>query len=451
MNEDAARQQPAPTLELDDIQGTLLRVRPDDYCGVFQLYEITDAAAAKQSLRQVLPEITSARDWGKPRDFTLNIAFSYTGLAAIGLSGESLGSFPEEFRLGMAARSAVLRDTGPNDPRGWRSPLGSSSVHVGVLIIAATRDALGRPIEISGRLQGVRLIDNLEVQVPESGREHFGFRDGIGGPYVIGSAEEPLPGHDPIMPGEFVLGYTDESGKLPATPSPEALGRNGSFVAFRQLACDVAAFRRFLDAHSGTRDEGEFIAAKMMGRWRSGAPLALCPDADDPELGADPARNDDFAYYNHDRDGQRVPPGAHIRRVNPRDSLKDSFVDVKIHRLIRRGAAYGPRLPDGVLEDDGVERGIIFIFMGASLSRQFEFVQQQWVNDGDFISMGGEGDPLVGNNDTAESYFTFPAKPVRRRLKGLPSFVRVRGGEYLFLPGLSALRWICANDGERTS
>lgn len=435
---------PAPALELDDIQGTVLRVRPDDYCGAFQLYEIVDAAAARESLRRVLPEITNARDWDKPRDFTLNIAFSYPGLAAIALPADSLDSFPEEFRLGMAARSAVLRDTGPNDPTGWRPPLGSGSVHVAVLILAASKDALARPLEIADQLRGIKLLDNLEVQVPESGREQFGFRDGIGGPHVIGSGLEPLPGHDPIMPGEFILGYPDESGQLPDMPAPDMLGRNGSFVAFRQLACDVAAFRRFLGEHSTTPDEGELLAAKMLGRWRSGAPLALRPGADDPELGADPARNNDFAYYDQDRDGQRVPPGAHIRRVNPRDALKDGVVDVKIHRLIRRGAAYGPPLPDGVLDDDGVERGIIFIFMGASFSRQFEFVQQQWVNDGDFISMGTETDPLVGNNDPSSSSFTFPAKPVRRRLKGLPAFVQVRGGEYLFLPGITALRWICA-------
>lgn len=432
-------------LELDDIQGTVLRMRPDDYYGFFQLYEITDAAAAKESLLRVLPHITSARDWDKPRDFTLNIAFSYAGLAALGLPAGSLASFPAEFRQGMAARAAVLRDTGPNAPQNWRPPLGSPAVHAGVFVIAPSQAALDAPAAAASRLRGVRLLDQLAVQVPESGREHFGFRDGISGPYVIGSSDQPLPGHDPVMPGEFILGYADESGTPPGMPAPDVLGRNGSFVAFRQLACDVAAFRRFLAAHSAAPGDEELVAAKMMGRWRSGAPLALCPSADDAELGADPTRNNDFAYYDQDRGGQRVPAGAHIRRVNPRDSLKDGFVDVRIHRLIRRGAAYGPRLPDGVLEDDGAERGIIFIFLGASLSRQFEFIQQQWVNDGDFIGLGSERDPMVGNNDAASSTFTFPARPVRRRLRGLPSFVHVRGGEYLFLPGLAALRWITEN------
>jgi Dyp-type peroxidase family len=433
-----------PVLELDDIQGPLLRRRPDDYHGVYLLYEITDPTAARESLRQVLPEITSAASWDIPRAFTLNVAFSYSGLKAIGLPADSLASFPEEFRAGMAARSAVLGDTGPDDPSGWREPLGSSSLHVGVLIITSAQEALAEPVKIASELRGVKIIDQLPVGVPETGREHFGFRDGIGGPYLIGSTDEPLPGHDPIMPGEFILGYEDETGKIPGMPSPDALGRNGTFMAFRQLSCDVASFRRFLKDHASTPAEEELIAAKMVGRWRSGAPLALSPDSDDPELGADPRRNNNFSYYDQDLHGQRVPPGSHIRRINPRDALKDSVVDVKIHRLIRSGAAYGPVLPEGVLEDDGVERGIIFIFMGASLSRQFEFIQQVWINDGGFIGMGTDKDPISGNNDESQSSFTIPAKPVRRRLKGLPAFTRVRGGEYLFLPGLGALRWICS-------
>jgi Dyp-type peroxidase family len=313
-----------------------------------------------------------------------------------------------------------------------------------VLILGSSEETLAEALAIATELRGLELIDRLPFGVPTTGREHFGFRDGIGGPYIIGSTDRPLPGQDPIMPGEFILGYEDESGKIPEMPSPETLGRNGTFLAFRQLACDVASFRRFLREHAHTRDEEELIAAKMVGRWRSGAPLALSPDRDDPDLAADPYRNNDFTYYDQDRQGQRVPPGSHIRRINPRDALKDSIVDIKIHRLVRRGVAYGPVLPEGVLEDDGVERGIIFIFMGASLSRQFEFIQKVWINDGDFIGMGTDKDPLSGNNDAAESSFKFPAKPIRRSLKGLPPFVRLRGGEYLFLPSISALRWICS-------
>jgi hypothetical protein len=100
-------------------------------------------------------------------------------------------------------------------------------------------------------------------------------------------------------------------------------------------------------------------------------------------------------------------------------------------------------MPAGVFEDDGVDRGGVFLLIGAHLRQQFEFVQSQWVTDGNFISHGTEQDPLIGNND-GEGIFTIPKKPVRRRLHGLPQFVTVRGGEYCFLPGLRALRWLAA-------
>ncbi|MGV9428602.1 Dyp-type peroxidase [Streptomyces sp. NPDC003656] len=430
-----------PELQLDDIQGTVLRHRPDEYHGVYALYRIDDPEAAKQSLRDLLPKITNAAEWETPRPFTLNIAFTYSGLERLGVPEDSLGTFSPEFRDGMASRQAVLGDTGANDPKNWKTPLGSRDVHIGVLIFSTKADDLREPMSNARRLAGVSTLYQIEVSVPKTGREHFGYRDSIGGPHIIGSTDKPLPGHDPVWPGEFIFGYPDESGALPAAPQPEKLGKNGTYVAFRQFHSDVAGFRRHLRDHARSPEDEELVAAKIVGRWRSGAPLALSPDHDDPELAADPARNDDFTYYDTDPHGQRVPRGAHIRRANPRDSLKDGVVAVETHRLVRRGAAYGPPLPDGVLDDDGVDRGIIFIFMGASLSRQFEFIQQVWMNDGDFAALGTEKDPLIGNHDGSDSY-TIPDKPIRRRLTGLPRFVTVRGGEYFFLPSLTAVEWL---------
>lgn len=143
---------------------------------------------------------------------------------------------------------------------------------------------------------------------------------------------------------------------------------------------------------SADSDEGrELLAAQMMGRWRSGCPLALSPSHDDPDLVKDPMRNNDFLYLQDDPDGRRTPQGSHIRRVNPRDSLDGTVVDMKLHRLLRRGAAYGDVLPEGQLEDDGVDRGLVLAIINASPGRQFEFVQSQWINDGDFISPRGRG------------------------------------------------------------
>jgi Dyp-type peroxidase family len=249
------------------------------------------------------------------------------------------------------------------------------------------------------------------------------------------------PAERPIKAGEFILGYPDETGSLPPMPAPEILGRNGTYLVFRKLHTKVAAYRRYLREKARDREDERLLGAKMVGRWQSGAPLALAPDNDDPDLGADPARNNAFGYRD-DLRGFKCPAGAHARRANPRDALEHELtVDVRLHRMIRRGTSYGPMLPDGVLEDDEVDRGIIFVFAGAHLKRQFEFVKTQWLNDGIFIGAPQESDPLVGAAQTTNT-FTIPHTPIRRRLHDLPPFVLTRGGEYCFAPGLRALKWL---------
>lgn len=430
-----------PDLDFNDIQGMLLRGRPDIYYGVYMLFRVDDPEAVKRSLRTALPKVTTAADWESPRPFTLNIAFTYSGFETLGVPPDSLTSFADEFREGMAARNVVLGDVGTSDPQHWIAPFGSQDVHIGVVISSHCVDGLDEPVSVAQRLDGVTMIYRLDAGALPTGREHFGFRDGIGGPHVIGSTNQPRPGQDEVMPGEFIHGYEDELGNLSVGPTPDVLARSGTYLALRQLHTDVVAFRHYLRDNARSPDDEELLAAKMVGRWRSGAPLALSPEHDDPELGADPQRNNDFRYYDDDLNGLRTPRGCHIRRANPRDSLKDSIVSTNLHRVVRRSAAYGPMLPDGALEDDDVERGLILSFMGASLARQFEFVQQVWVNDGDFVGLGNEKDPLAGDNDGTGTY-TIPAKPLRRRLSALPRFVTVRGGEYFYLPGIAAMTWL---------
>ena len=128
--------------------------------------------------------------------------------------------------------------------------------------------------------------------------------------------------------------------------------------------------------------------------------------------------------------------------MNARDAVITG--QVRLHRMIRRGTNYGPSLPPGVLDDDGADRGLMFAFVGARLDRQFEFVQREWINDGKFIGAPAERDPLIGVQDRGE--FTIPKQPIRRRLRGLPDFVVNRGGEYCFMPGLRALRWLADLD-----
>ena len=255
-----------------------------------------------------------------------------------------------------------------------------------------------------------------------------------------------MPGQGPaIKAGEFILGYPDETGNLPPMPQPEVLGRNGTYLAFRKLYSHVAEFRRYLKANAESPEEEELLQAKMVGRWPSGAPLVLAPERDDPELAADPQRNNDFGYYEEDPKGRKCPVGAHIRRNNPRDALKDTITAVNIHRVVRRGFVYGPMLPEGATEDDGAERGSVFAFLNANLARQFEFIKSAWQNEGNFVSLDDEKDPISGPNDGTGT-FTIPRRPVRRRLHGIPRFVTTKGGEYCFLPSIRALHWLAELD-----
>ena len=128
-------------------------------------------------------------------------------------------------------------------------------------------------------------------------------------------------------------------------------------------------------------------------------------------LGADPNRNNDFSYSD-DMEGLKCPFSAHIRRLNPRDALKDDLIAVNLHHILRRATNYGPPLPEGVLEDDGAQRGGVFLLIGAHIKRQFEFLQSQWVTDGDFIRQGTEQDPIIGNSQ-GDITFTIPKLPVQ--------------------------------------
>ena len=226
-------------------------------------------------------------------------------------------------------------------------------------------------------------------------------------------------------------------------PTPEVLGRNGTYVVFRKLHTRVAAYRQYLRAKAASREEEALLGAKMVGRWQSGAPLGARPRAATiPQLGADPKRNNDF-LYGDDLRGFKCPAGAHARRANPRDALDDEgSVDVRLHRMIRRGTSYGPMLPEGVLEDDGEDRGIIFVFAGAHLKRQFEFVKTQWLNDGIFIGAPSREGPARRAERRIRHASRSRSGPIRRRLQDLPPFVVTRGGEYCFAPGLRALRWL---------
>jgi Dyp-type peroxidase family len=435
----------APALELDDIQSGVLRPRPTPYVATYVLFRIDKPEAGRELMRRLSVVVTSAaHPEGSDRSTWVSVALTYRGLKALGVPQASLDSFSPQFQEGMAARAKILGDTGESSPEHWERPLGSSEVHVVITAISPNTEHLESAMERAKRtyreLPGITAIWRQDCHVRPGEREAFGFRDGVGHPAVEGSGiPSTNPNERPFKAGEFVLGYPDEMGETPSIPQPEVLGRNGSYVVFRKLHQRVAAFRRYLKENSTSSEAEELLAAKMMGRWRSGAPLALCPMHDNPQLGADPTRNNDFLFKQDDPIGYSTPLGSHIRRMNPRDA--DIAGVARIHRMIRRGTSYGPELPDGVLEDDGLDRGLMFAFVGAHLGRQFEFVQSEWMNDSVFFGGANGRDSVAGANN-GESTFDIPKRPLRRRLQGLPRFVVTRGGEYCFLPGLHALRWL---------
>ena len=434
-------------LEAGDIQRGVLQQRPSPYVGTYLLLHIGSREAGRKLVRRLYPVIESAQGSSGPAaNASIAVAFTYQGLKALGVPQGSLDSFAPEFRQGMAARAAELGDTGDSSPENWEQPLGRPEVHVAVSVLAPDaaqlEDLAARARRAHDELPGVEVIWRQDCYQLPTGRTSFGFKDGIGQPAVEGSdVPGSNPDEPPIKAGEFILGYPDETGSVGPMPAPDVLGRNGTYLVFRKLHTRVAAYRQYLRAKAASREEEAFLAAKMVGRWQSGAPLALCPEQDDPGLGADPGRNNHFGYGD-DLRGFKCPAGAHVRRANPRDAFDHEMsVDVRLHRMLRRGTSYGPMLPDGVLEDDGADRGIIFVFVGAHPKRQFEFVKTQWLNDGIFIGAPAEKDPLVGASDGTGT-FTIPQRPIRRRLQSLPPFVITRGGEYCFAPGLRALRWL---------
>ena len=429
-------------LELDDIQSGVLRPRPGPYEATYIVLRIDDRKAGKELMGRISKVVTSAANPTSPlADTWVSASLTYQGLKALGVPQQSLDSFSWEFRQGMAARAKDLGDVGESAPENWESPLGTSDVHVIIVAVSPNAEQLEAALAPARTtyqsMEGITAIWRQNCHALPGDKEPFGFKDGISHPAIEGSG---IPGtnpkEQPLRAGEFVLGYPDELGGIQKT-EPELLGRNGTYVVFRKLHQRVADFRRYLDANSKDPHEEELLAAKMMGRWRSGAPLALCPFHDDPELGADRQRNNDFLFETDDPAGHKTPGGSHIRRTNPRDAAVAGVV--RIHRMIRRGTAYGPLLPEGVLDDDGVDRGLMFAFVGAHIGRQFEFVQSQWINDGVFFGANDDRDPIIGSGDIN---FTLPRKPVRRRLQGIPNFVVTRGGEYCFMPGLRALRWL---------
>ena len=441
-------------IALDDIQGDILRAYGNSYvCTTYLFLQVIDAGAAKAWLGRLAEQVTNAEDWGgnKPNGH-VNVAFTAAGLTELGVDHLDQKNFAEEFLEGMATRAPRLGDVGKHGPDHWEEGLGTGVAHVLVILNAQSHEeAERRQDALLTADDGLEVVHEDHAEVLKDVREHFGFADGLAQPAIAGVSDAKARGGGtpekngawrPLAIGEFIFGYDDEASlpypkeEKPAPPG-DLLGLHGTYMVWRKLAQHVALFRTTL-RDAGYPGGEELLAAKVVGRWRTGAALTLSPDNDTGGFVTDAdgkrSPSNDFRYHQDDVHGDVCPLGAHIRRSNPRDALGDEGLLSFRHRMIRRGMPYGPRLPDGQPEDD-VERGLIFVCYVASISRQFEGVQTQWMEDGNVFGLAHDKDFLQRGTGTMTVQGTPPFL-----LGPQQDFVTLRGGEYLFVPGIAGLR-----------
>jgi len=418
----------------------------------------------------------------------MNLAFTSAGLTTLGVAEADTASFPADFRDGLAAHAVELRHTGPSSPENWRPAFRAAGNLHAVMIVAADdpddlQDAIERFTESMGA-HGVVVIDRLDgdARSDEKGHEHFGFKDGVSQPKVLGYPRAAATGTngtghlDPIQPGEFVLGYPTEPATqteppptppsaygpppAPQTPPPNtdpgpasaagpAWTKNGSFLVIERLLQDVKAFdeQTAIQAAAAGIDP-DLFRSKLVGRHKSGCPMEPIVDVPDT-AGADLGLTDprvlagdkinNFGYAD-DQTGAAVPRGAHIRKANPRDGadVPGGVASVRAHRIIRRGIAFGesyrPTAPAGSPGHADSERGLIFACYQSSIQRGFEFIQQTWVNNPSFTQAGDGPDPILSE---ATATFGLPGAAITPFQTG--GWITMTGGAYFFQPSIEAL------------
>ena len=465
-------ERPAPRLDLNDIQGNVLRGVRAGLARHF-LLEITDPKAASACLWSLTPDadddglkVSTAAEWKEKRpEYFLNVGLTFAGLTALGLPEPLLKAFPAAFQRGPAA-AGVPTTLGDDDPSTWDFGNDPASEHVVVSLYTGYRDVVSqeRLSDLTARLRdlfaryGLKEVGVQDAQAHPDGEVHFGYKDGIAQPRVEGApGRQPADMQPASRAGEFLLGrdYVNQYDGNFLGALPNALGDNGTFGALRKAEQDVFAFERFIrEAGARANMDPELIAAKLMGRWRNGNPLTLWPDEPGAPKPTDEAPNAyDYAptaahraYYD-DADGVRCPIGAHARRMNPRGAL----VMGKPHsrRIVRRGMPYGTPIDwkhfDPATPDDGVKRGLLGYFLCGDLESQFEFMLATWANS-DFSTTGMRGtrDPIIGAQPPSGGAFIIRTEDGRDPivLTGLPKWTSTKGSLYCFLPGVGGLRYL---------
>jgi Dyp-type peroxidase family len=500
-------------LELADIQGLILSGYGQKPAARYAMFEIVNGELARRWLGHLLHALQFSSFRGTRRreppylgDLCSNVAFTHAGFRALGLHQTALAGFAQAFQEGMnePSRARRLGDDGESAPEHWHWGRPGEPVHGLLAVFAGDDDADAEDwvrIEefITAQItfdHGLRLITVLDTVASNRTRrkEHFGFRDGIANPRIGGLPRQR--DDDVIAAGEILLGHQNEYDKLPLSPElpatadprhilsavpgrPERhdFGKNGSYLVFRQLEQDVQRFWNYVEQARLTvpdappdRAGREWLAAKLVGRWPNGTPLALFPDAPGPEADQD---DEAFSYgANDDAFGARCPIGSHIRRTNPRDtalpvphdpelsgdpsrdkSVRDDRLELtKRHRILRRGRAYGAPVDDDFDLDAlrtlpaAEPRGLHFLCFNANLNRQFEFVQSNWAQNPSFAGLTSDPDPLIGADRRVPFRardFTIQGCPVRR-VRELPRVVETRGGAYFFMPSRRALEYLAS-------
>ena len=463
-----------------DIQGLIRQGYGYLKFGKYLLLQITDAGAFRAWLESHLDQITAASA-GKPPQ-VMNIAFTRSGLEQLGLPEHAINSFSREWRESMVTpeRSARLGDTRENTPQDWDwgSPYKERIDLLLCGFFEASKDCKAWQESIES-LECLNKVQEFDSQQLPHGKEHFGFRDGVSQPAIKGlhTAKDSF---NSLATGEFILGYRNEYDEIPPCPAVDTaldqhlqlksdkrgksyFGYNGSYLVFRQLEQNVKAFWEYVDQQSideynKSHPQSRLLyASKMVGRWPNGKPIAPGATAQ-PSTGIAHSPDNSFTFEN-DQAGYGCPIGSHIRRANPRATFdgqkksKDALKTSNRHRVLRRGRSYGqplanPMTPEAFLEaeDKGEARGLLFICLNSDIARQFEFVQQTWLNNSKFRGLYDEVDPVAGVKPkeqlTTAHHFSIPGKPFRHRLRQVPPVVRVRGGAYFFLPSIRALKFL---------
>jgi Dyp-type peroxidase family len=480
-----------------DIQGNMVGFNKDHQRLVFVGFN--DAASGNAFVSAIAPDISTAsevlafnalykevRDRGGEGGIVeatwLNIALSAAGLTLVSAAG--VDTMPPEFTQGMAAQAQTLGDVDDSAPAGWLPPFstGTPPVHAMLILAADSPDDLEAGY---ARLQAkiaVAHVTELGHQDgntrpdPNRGHEHFGFKDGISQPGIAGITESSKDGTDTIAAGEFIVGYPDQDGTVsgqgqpghptqpgdptypqptPPTPGLPDWTHNGSFLAYRRLRQDVGSFNQFVAQTAQQLGMNpDQLAAKLVGRWRSGAPMenvpalppGVDPSASDPSASTPAVLGDDqinaFDYEPGDADGSHVPRAAHIRKVNPRSENPPGKQESNRHRMLRRGSPYGPEFQpteppygQGPVGDDR-DRGLLFLCYQSSLLRSFMFVQRSWANAQDFPQAGDGEDPII-SQALQQREFNLPPQTVHLMMA---RWVFTTGGEFFFSPSITALR-----------